>query len=108
MRAKTATPTGTLTRKIQCQSSVSVSTPPSRTPIDPPPEATNPKTPIAFARSAGSVNSVMMSESATAETMAPPTPWTARAAMRTPCEPAKPQATDAAVNNEIPARNIRR
>ena len=106
--AKTAMPTGTLTRKIQCQSSVSVRTPPSRTPIEPPPEATKPKTPIAFARSAGSVNSVMMSESATAETIAPPMPCTARAAIRSPCVSARPQPMDARVNSAIPARNILR
>ena len=43
--------------------------PPSSTPSDPPPEATKPKTPIAFARSAGSVNSIIISDSATAETI---------------------------------------
>jgi hypothetical protein len=32
--------------------------PPSRTPIEPPPEATKPNTPIAFARSAGSLNAL--------------------------------------------------
>ena len=63
-----------LTRKIQCQASASVSMPPSSTPIEPPPEATKPKIPIAFARSAGSVKRVMISESATAETTAPPSP----------------------------------
>ena len=40
----------------------------------PPPAMTNPKTPIALARSAGSVNRFMISESATAETTAPPRP----------------------------------
>jgi hypothetical protein len=40
----------------------------------PPPAATKPKTPIAFARSAGSVNSVIISESETADATAPPTP----------------------------------
>ena len=45
------------------------------------PAATNPKTPIALARSAGSVKRVMISESATAETTAPPSPCTARAAI---------------------------
>ena len=53
--------------------------PPRRTPIVPPPAATKPKTPIAFARSAGSVNSVTISDSATADTTAPPRPCTARA-----------------------------
>ena len=68
------TPIGRLTRKIQCQLSTSVRTPPSSTPIVPPPERTKPKTPIAFARSAGSVNRFMISERATAETTAPPSP----------------------------------
>ena len=40
----------------------------------PPPESTKPKTPIALARSAGSVKSSMISENATADTMAPPRP----------------------------------
>ena len=57
----------------------------------PPPEATKPKTPIALARSAGSVKSVIISESATAETTAPPRPCTARAAIRSSCESARPQ-----------------
>jgi hypothetical protein len=70
-----------LTRKIQCQLSTSVRIPPASTPITPPPERTNPKTPIAFARSACSVKRVINSESATAETIAPPIPWTARAPM---------------------------
>ena len=40
----------------------------------PPPEATKPKMPIALARSAASVKSVIISESATAETTAAPRP----------------------------------
>ncbi len=75
----TATPIGRLTRKIQCQSSRSVRMPPSSTPMLPPPAATKPKTPIAFARSAGSVNRFIISESETADATAPPTPCTARA-----------------------------
>ena len=59
--------------------------PPRSTPRLPPPEATKPKMPIAFARSAGSVKSVIMSESATAETIAAPRPCTARAAIRSSC-----------------------
>ena len=101
-------PIGTFTRKIQCQLIASVSTPPSRTPIDPPPAATKPMTPIAFARSPGSVNRVMISESATAATIAPPTPCTARAPIRNSCEPATPQASDAPVNRARPARKSRR
>ena len=48
----------------------------------PPPAATKPKTPIALARSAVSVNRLIISESETAETTAPPRPCTARAATR--------------------------
>ena len=44
-----AMPIGTLTKKIQCQSSASVSTPPASRPIEAPAEPTKPKTPIAFA-----------------------------------------------------------
>ena len=61
-------------KKIQCQLSKSVRMPPASTPITPPPERTKPKTPIAFARSAVSVKRSMSSDSATAETIAPPTP----------------------------------
>ena len=101
-------PIGTLTRKIQCQLSTSVRTPPSSTPMLPPPEATKPKMPIAFARSAGSVNRVIISESATAETTAPPSPCTARAATSMPCELARPQASEATREERIPTRNSRR
>ena len=61
-------PIGTFTRKIQCHEKSPVSTPPSRTPTAPPPDITKPKTPIALARSPGSVNRPMISASATAET----------------------------------------
>ena len=50
---RTAMPIGTFTRKIQCQLKRPVSTPPRSTPTAPPPDITKPKTPIAFARSAG-------------------------------------------------------
>ena len=48
----------------------------------PPPAATNPKTPIAFARSTGSVKRLIISDNDTAETIAPPRPCTARAPTR--------------------------
>ena len=74
----------------------------------PPPAATKPKMPIAFARSAGSVKRVIIRDSETAETIAPPRPCTARAAIRNPCDPARPQAIEATVNSAIPMRNMRR
>ena len=76
--------------------------------MDPPPEATNPKTPIALARSAGSVKRVIISESATAETTAAPNPCTARATISISCEVARPQAADASVKTTIPMRKRRR
>ena len=82
--------------------------PPSSTPSVPPPAATNPNTPIALARSAGSTNSAIISDRATAETTAPPNPWTTRAATSSPCESAAPQASEATVNSAMPPRNRRR
>ena len=105
---RTRIPTGTLTRKIQCQLSTSVRMPPRRTPSEPPPEATKPKIPMAFARSAGSVKSVIISERATAETTAAPRPCTARPVTRRACEVASPQPSEARVKSEIPARKRRR
>ena len=105
---KTAIPMGRLTRKIQFQANRSVSTPPRSTPAVPPPESTKPKMPIALARSAGSVKIVMISESATTDTMAPPKPCTALATTRNSFEPASPQASEVAVNSARPMRNSRR
>ena len=58
--------------------------------------------PMAFARSAGSVKSIIVSESETAETTAPPTPCMARAATSTSCEVASPQASEAAREERDP------
>ena len=69
----------------------------------PPPEATKPKMPIAFARSAGSVNRLIISDSATAEATAPPSPCTARAATRIHCDVASPHASEASVNSAMPS-----
>ena len=74
----------------------------------PPPDATNPKIPIAFARSPGSVKRLTISESETAEAIAPPTPCALRATTRNPCVVAIPQASEASVKRVIPIRNNRR
>jgi len=50
----------------------------------------------------------MIRESATAETTAPPSPCTARAAMSGTCALASPQASEASVKRVIPSRNSRR
>ena len=64
--------------------------------------------PIALARSPGSVNRFMVSESDTAEATAPPSPWTARAAISDSCEVERPQASEASVKRPMPPMNSRR
>ncbi|HTI34139.1 MAG TPA: hypothetical protein VL422_10720 [Miltoncostaea sp.] len=64
--------------------------------------------PIAFARSAGSLKSVISSDSATAETSAPPRPWIARDPTSIPWVVERPHITDATVNATMPIRNILR
>ena len=74
-------PIGTFTKKIQCQLMRSVRMPPASSPIEPPAEATNPNTPIAFACSRGSGNIVTIIPSVTADAAAPPAPCTKRDAI---------------------------
>ena len=61
--------------------------------------------PIAFVRSTGSVKSVMIRESATADVTAPPSPCTALAVTRNASEFASPHESEASVNSVIPIRN---
>jgi hypothetical protein len=91
-----------LTRKIQGHPIVCVRTPPSRTPMEAPPETTKAQMPIALARSAGSVKVVMMIESAAGAMIAPPTPCNARAATSIPWEPASPHKSEANVKRVSP------
>ena len=108
LRPSTARPIGRLTRKIQCQLRLSVSTPPSNTPMLPPLAQTKPYTPIALARSAGSVNRFISKASATASTIAPPMPCTARAMTSGTCALDQPQASEASVNSVMPIMKRRR
>ena len=101
-------PTGTLTKKIQCQLIDSVSTPPASRPTEPPAEATNAYTPIAFAWSRGSGNIVTIMPRITAELIAPPMPCTNRAATSISWLCARPHSSEATVNTPSPARNTRR
>ena len=66
-------------KKIARQSTSSVSTPPSSTPIAAPAPPTAPQTPSALARS-GPWKVVVMIDSAAGESIAAPRPWPARAA----------------------------
>jgi hypothetical protein len=54
------------------------------------------------------VKRFIISDSETADATAPPTPWTDRAAIRNHCVSARPHASDASVNAEIPPMNRRR
>ena len=101
-------PIGTLMKKIQCQLIASVSTPPASSPIEPPAEATNPYTPIAFACSRGSGNIVTIIPRMTAEASAPPAPWMKRAAISIPWLCATAHSSEATVNTARPIRKTRR
>ena len=109
-RASTAVaiPIGTFTKKIQCQSSACVITPPASSPIEPPAEATNAYTPIAFACSWGLGNIVTIIPNPTAEVAAPPAPCTKRAATSIVWSCARPHASEAAVNTARPPTNTPR
>ena len=103
-----ARPTGTLTKKIHCQESSEVSTPPSRRPMAPPPTAMALHTPSARVRSRPSANVVVSTESAAGAMSAPPRPCSARPMTRMLDEPAKPFISEAAEKSVMPIRKIRR
>src|SRR4051812_12453648 len=102
VRATTATPTGTLTRKIHGQLRDDVRTPPSRTPAAPPlPEAAA-QTPIARLRSRPSVKVVISSDSPAGAKSAPPRPWSARNAISEPDDHARPDRAEPATKTTRP------
>ena len=103
-----ATPTGTLTKKIHSQPRYFVSTPPASTPTAAPEPPIAPQIPSALLRSAPSSKVVMMIESAAGEMIAAPRPCTARAAISTPSDQARPQRSDAIVKTTTPTRKTRR
>ena len=100
-----AIPTGTFTKKIQCHDSTWVSTPPARSPTEPPPTATNTYALIALARSAGRANSVTMMATITEEDSAPPMPCTKRDDTSIAWLVADPHTMEASVNSATPVRN---
>jgi hypothetical protein len=105
--ASAASPIGRLMKKIQCQLSESVRTPPSTWPIEAPAAPVKLKTAIALARSLGSMNSVTRIPRLTAAAIALPTPCRNRAVISTAAEVATPASSEAAVNIAVPARNMR-
>src|SRR3954470_8733401 len=107
-RKNAATPTGTLTKKIQDQLSTSVRTPPSRTPAAAPKPPTAPQTPSATLRSRPSEKVVVRMDSAAGEMIAAPSPWSERAAIKDPSDQARPASSEARVKTTMPTRNSRR
>jgi hypothetical protein len=72
------------------------------------PRPLNPlRTPIATARCPGGTD-VTSSISDNVTTIAPPAPWTARAAISVPAVVARAQAAEAAMNAAMPARKTAR
>ncbi len=80
--------------------------PPSTWPKEAPPAPTKLNAPNALARSAGSGKSAAIMPRLTEATIAPPAPWTKRAATSVAGVAARPQATEAAVKTASPAVNI--
>ena len=103
-----ATPTGTLTKKIHSQPAYFVRMPPKSTPAAAPLPPIAPQIPSALLRSEPSSNVVVMIESVAGEMIAAPSPCTARAAISTPIESARPQASDATAKSAMPIMNMRR
>ena len=95
---------GTLTKKIQCQLTACVMSPPASNPTAAPAEAMKLKTPKALACSSGFGNRVTIIARMTAELIAPPMPWMKRAAMSIGWFIERPHRTDAAVKMPRPIR----
>ena len=106
-RARTSAPTGTFTKKIHSQPRYFVRIPPKRTPAAAPLPPIAPQIPSALFRSEPSSKVVVMIDSVAGEMIAAPRPWTARAAIRTPREPERPQTSDAIEKRPIPIMNMR-
>ena len=96
-----------MTRKIACQPSAEISTPPSDGPSAVPIADTVPSRPIALpVRSFGTVSPTNAIVSAIMA--AAPSPCSARAATSAPSVGAAPHSAEAAVNTAMPASSIRR
>ena len=85
-----------------------VSRPPAIRPTAAPPMLIAAYTPMARLRGGPSGKVVVTRDSAVGATMAPPTPWMARAASSQACVVAKPPSSEASENRMIPAMNTRR
>jgi hypothetical protein len=102
-----AIPTGTLTQKIHCHELLSMIAPPTSGPMATARPPMPDQMPSASPRlSAG--NAALSSVSVSGATIAPPSPWIARAAISASVEGASAANADAPVKIAIPMRNILR
>src|SRR4029077_5996521 len=108
VKASTAAPTGTFTKKIHSQPRYFVNTPPASTPTAAPLPPSAPQIPRALFRSVPSSKLVITIESAAGVMIAPPRPCTARATISIPSDCANPQTSEASVNSATPTMNTRR
>ncbi len=95
-----------LTYRVQRQERLSVSRPPSSSPIEVPLAAIALKMPKAFGRSGESWKVMVSSDSADGASSAPNDPCNARAATSTPNDGASPPRADAPANPSSPATNV--
>ena len=102
-----ATPTGTFTKKIHRHEAASVRTPPSRSPMAPPPAEIALQIANALARSFSSLKLVVMIDNTAGASRAPPSPCRPRPAISIAGDWAKPLSSDAVVKSTIPAPKTR-
>ena len=102
-----STPTGTLSQKIHCQEMAWTIAPPTSGPIATARPPIPPHAPSATPRRSGGTASDRI-VSVSGMTIAPPSPWIARAAISSFDEPARAAAADAAVKIPRPITNRRR
>ncbi len=104
---RSTSPIGTFSQKIHCQDRPSTTAPPTSGPDATARPATPDQTPSAAPRfDAGTA--ALRSVSVSGVTIAPPIPWSARAAMSQSADGARAAAADAKVKIPIPSMNIRR
>ncbi|MOA19865.1 hypothetical protein D3C78_1402730 [compost metagenome] len=102
-------PTGTLMRKVHCQLSHSVMTPPRNTPAEPPAAADAPQKPNAFPSSLGlPPKSIITIVNADGAINAEPNPCKARPTLSASSFQASPASKEANVRMENPHMNMRR
>ncbi len=103
-----ATPTGTLIQKIDRQPTAPTSAPPTTGPSAMLSPTTPPHTPMALARSLGSVKVFVMIDIATGFSIEPPTACTMRNAISEPVFGATLHNSEPRLNSTSPTWNVRR